>query len=147
MPGYKGLKSLLKTIVAWEKKLTDFYDVAEYALEKEISKVTVRILRDNHTSNVRILQDIRVEDFGKDEWIQYVPDYNVRDLLPIDKITRDSTPHEIIYSILEYEEKIMGLYSRIAEKTVKTEERELFDSLVVFKNAQIVRIKQLLEFL
>ena len=147
MVSYKDLKSLFEMTLEWEKQLSDFYDVAEYALKKKETQLTIVLLKENHENNLKILREIDVESFGKDEWLKYVPDYSVKDLIPIGKITRKSNPDEIIDSILEYEERIKDFYSFVAQKIVSRDEKELFESLVSFKNAQIVRIKQLLEFL
>ena len=147
MIGYKDLRSLLNLIVEWEKKLADFYDVAEYALRKKESLITVKILKENHDNNMKVLESIDVEEFGNDEWIKYTPDFNVHDIMPIGKISRDASPDEIIHSILEFEEKVKEYYEKIADKIITSQEKDLFDSLVSFKNTQIVRIKQLLEFI
>ena len=38
MIAFKSLSEILKTMLRWENKLKDFFDVAEYALHNENSK-------------------------------------------------------------------------------------------------------------
>ncbi|MFC1541215.1 hypothetical protein ACFL50_02060 [Candidatus Latescibacterota bacterium] len=57
------------------KQLTDFYDVAEIALKDEESIKMLAFIRGNHDKIMQILRDTHIEDYGKDEWIKYVPDY------------------------------------------------------------------------
>ena len=145
MVSFKDLKTLLEIIIDWENKLTDFYDVAEIALREKESKKILAFLRENHVTNLKIIKDINLEEYGKDEWIKYAPDYRVKDLIPIGKIKRDSSPKEIFKNILEYEEKIKAFYSSISEKIISREAKELFDSLVKLKNRQIFELRSFLE--
>ena len=75
-----------------------------------------------------------------------MPDYNIKDMLPIGKITRESSPSDIINKICECEERFKSFYSTISEKIITREEKELFESLVTFKSSQIIRIKQLKDY-
>ncbi len=145
MVSFKDLQTLLDIIIDWENKLTDFYDVAEIALREKESKKTLAFLRENHVNNLKIISDIHIEEYGKDEWIKYAPDYRVKDLIPIGKIKRDSSPKEIFKNILEYEEKIKAFYFSISEKIISRETKELFDSLVKLKDKQVFILKSFLE--
>ncbi len=145
MVSFKDLKTLLEIIIDWENKLTDFYDVAEIALREKESKKIIAYLRENHVNNLKIIRDINLEEYGKDEWVKYAPDYRVKDLIPIGKIKRDSSPKEIFKNILEYEEKIKAFYSSISEKIISRETKELFDSLVKLKDKQVFILKSFLE--
>ncbi len=67
------------------------------------------------------------------------PDFNVKYLLPIEKIKKESTSKEIIKYVLEFEEKIKGFYSSISEIIITRNQKELFNSLAIFKERQIFR--------
>ena len=137
----------MKDIIAMEIGLKDFYDVAELAMKDNKSKDTIRLLRSKHSDNLRIIKDIDIEEYGKDEWIQYVPEYNVKLVIPIGKIRRDSPPSGICKHILEYEEKIKGFYSSISNTIIERDEKDLFDSLATFKDKQILEIKKLVDYI
>lgn len=143
---FQDLNSLLEIIIKWENKLKDFYDVAEIALKSKESKNVIVVLRENHVNNLQIIKDIHVEDYGKNEIIRNVPDYHDKELIPIGKIKRYSTPKDIVKYILEYEEKLREFYASISENIITRNQKELFDSLVIFKGRQIFEIKQLMEF-
>ncbi len=144
---FQDLKSLLKIIIRWENKLKDFYDVAEIALRSKESKNVIVLLRKNHVNNLQIIQDTHLKDYGKNEIIRNVPDYHDRELIPIGKIKRDSSPKDIVKYILEYEEKLREFYAKISENIITRNQKDLFDSLVTFKKRQIFEIKQFIEFL
>lgn len=147
MGSYKDLKSIMKDINAMEIGLKDFYDVAELAMKDNKSKDTIRLLRSKHTDNLKIINEIDIDEYGEDEWIKYVPEFNVKLVLPIGKIRRDSPPSEICKYILEYEEKIKGFYSSVSKKIIERDEKDLFDSLATFKDKQIWEIKQLVDYI
>ena len=144
---FQYLNSLLETIINWENQLKDFYDVAEIALRSKESKNVIVILRENHVNNLQIIKGIHVEDFGKNEIIKYAPDYHDKELIPIGKIKRDSTPKDIYKNILEYESKLREFYAKISENIITRNQKELFNSFVMFKERQIFEIKQFMEFL
>ena len=144
MIAFKELKDILKTSVVWEQKLNDFYDVAEFALKSEESKKIISLLRGNLVEKLEILDKINPEKFGQTEWIQFAPDYKVEDLIPIQKINRDSSPREIIEQILQSETQLQSFYASIQGNLIIRSQKELFDSLVTFKDNQISEIKNLL---
>jgi hypothetical protein len=90
MIAFKSLSEILKTTLSWENKLKDFYDVAEYALQNEKSKKTVRTLRERHVNKVEILRGVDPSSYGKTEWVRYAPSYKEADLIPVGKIRRNS---------------------------------------------------------
>ena len=144
MIAFQELKAVLKTSVVWEKKLKDFYDVAEYAVKSEDSKKVITLLRGNLVEKLEILDDIKLDKYGKTEWIQFAPDFKDEDFIPTQRISRDSTPREIINQILECEKQLKSFYASIHSNLIIRSQKELFESLVTFKDNQISEIKNLL---
>lgn len=103
MIAFKSLSEILKTMLGWENKLKDFYDVAEYALQNEKSKKAVQTLRERHENKLVILRGVDPSNHGKTEWVRYAPSYKEEDLIPIGKIHRDAEPEEIFEHLLDYE--------------------------------------------
>ncbi|MBN1294501.1 MAG: hypothetical protein JXB48_21870 [Candidatus Latescibacteria bacterium] len=145
METYHNMKQLLRIVIGWENQLTNFYNRAEKALESEKSKEIVALLKQNHVNNMQYVEEIRVENYGKDEWIQYTPDCNIRNLIPTDKIKCESKPIEIIKCILNYELKIEAFYSSVADLILSREMKELFESLAAYKGRQAIEIKRLID--
>jgi len=131
--------------IKWEKKLKDFYDVAEFALRNDESKRVVALLRENLVTRLEIIKNINLNDYGKNEWVQYAPDYKDDELIPIKTITRDADPKDIFTQILEYEKKLQSFYEAIAKKLVVAKQKELFESLALFKDEQIFEINKFLD--
>ena len=145
MSAYQDLKKCFEMIIHLENCLKDFYDVAEIALRNKESKVLIELLRKKHVDNLQILKNIHVEDYGNIEWVKYSPECNVKNLIPIGKIKRESPPGEIIEHILECEEKIKNFYNEISNKVISRDVKDLFDSLTIFKERQIIEIKKFME--
>ena len=143
MIAFKSLSEILQTMIGWEDKLKDFYDVAEYALENEESKKTVETLRERHQKKLAILRDVDPSSHGKTEWVRYAPSYREDDLIPVDRIRRDAQPDEIFEHLLDYEGKLRSIYSSIATNLISRSQKELFESLVLFKEEQIEEIRHL----
>ena len=143
MIAFKSLSEILKTMLGWENKLKDFYDVAEYALQNENSKKAVRTLRERHANKLEILQRVDPASHGKTEWVRYAPSYKEEELIPIGKINRDSQPEEIFEHLLDYEDKLKIVYASIANSLITRSQKELFESLVLFKEEQIEEIRHL----
>jgi len=142
---YHDLKELLEILITWEHKLTDFYDAAETGMKDTSCSGILEILRKNHEKNLLIMSDIHIEDYGKDKWIQWAPDYDFKHLLQLDVQANSCAIGDIIDSIMEFEEKMKSFYGSIAEKITTREEKELFESLVTFKGLQIYEIKRITE--
>jgi hypothetical protein len=143
MIAFKSLSEILKTMLGWENKLKDFYDVAEYALQNEKSKKAVQTLRERHENKLEILQRVDPASHGKTEWVRYAPSYKEEELIPIGKIHRDAEPEEIFEHLLDYEEKLKNVYASIATSLITRSQKELFESLVLFKEEQIEEIRHL----
>ena len=143
MIAFKSLSEILQTMIGWEQKLKDFYDVAEYALQNEQSKKTVRTLRERHEEKLEILRNVDPSSHGKTEWVRYAPSYREEDLIPVGRIRRDAQPDEIYEHLLDYEGKLKSVYSSIATNLISRSQRELFESLVLFKEEQIEEIRHL----
>jgi hypothetical protein len=142
---FKNLSEILEMTVKWEKKLKDFYDVAEFALRNKESKRLVQLLRDNLLHRLRVLENINVNDYGKTEWIQYAPDFKDDELIPIKTISRDADPMDIFNKILAYEKKLKGFYETISHKLVVARQKDLFESLIQFKEEQIFEINKFID--
>jgi len=142
---YRDLQEILNLTVAWEKELKDLYDVAEVALRDERSRKAVALLRDRLVRNLKVLEAVDVEKYGKTEWVRYSLDFRTEELIPKTRLRKDSTPREIFERILECEEKLKDFYSTIRDLLVSREQGELFDSLVAFRVAQIIEIKSSME--
>ena len=143
MIAFKNLSEILKTMLGWETKLKDFYDVAEYALQNEESKKTVQTLRERHGNKLEILKGVDLSSHGETEWVRYAPSYKESELIPVGKIRRDSEPEEIFEHLLDYETKLKSIYSSIANNLISRTQKELFESLVQFKEEQIDEIRHL----
>ncbi|HEB11672.1 MAG TPA: hypothetical protein ENI06_10720 [Spirochaetales bacterium] len=144
MIAYKELQDVLKITVGWEKKLNDLYDVAEIGLRNKESRKIIAFLKEKQIRNLEILKNININDYGRTEWVRYASDYREEDLIPSRNITKDSPPEEIFSHIVEYEEKLKEFYSSIVSLLVTEEQKELFSSLVTFKESQISEIKNLM---
>lgn len=145
MISFKDLKDILSITIKWEGKLKDFYDVAEFALSNEESKKAVSGLRSNLLKNLDVLKNIDLKNYGKTEWVRYASDYKDDELIPIRKVSRDSTPEEIFSQILEYQAKLKEFYSMIVSKLISVKQKELFESLAAFKDEQIFETKRFME--
>ena len=143
MIAFKNLSEILRTMLGWENKLKDFYDVAEYALQNEKSKKAVQILRERHVNKVEILRGVDPASRGRTEWVRYAPSYKEEDLIPVGKIRRDAEPGEIFEHLLDFESKLKSIYSSIANNLISRTQKELFESLVLFQEEQIEEIRHL----
>lgn len=144
MIAFKDLSEILKITIRWENRLKDFYDVAEFAMKSEESKNVIRLLRDHLVEKLRILSGIDLASYGRTEWVRYVPDYREDELIPVHKIHRQATPREIFTHLLDYEEKLKGIYAGIAAVLVNRAQKELFESLARFKEEQAEEVRRLM---
>jgi hypothetical protein len=142
---FTNLKEIMDLTIKWEKKLKDFYDVAEFALRNDESKRVVVILRKNLVDRLEITKNINLNDYGKTQWIQYAPDYKDDELIPIKTISRDADPKDIFNQILDYEKKLKSFYETIANKLVVAKQKDLFESLSLFKDEQIFEINKFID--
>lgn len=144
MIAFKDVKELLQKTIEWEKDLKDFYDIAELGLKEENQKKLIQALKENHLKHLQVVEKINPDDFGPTKWIRYAGDFKKEDLIPAKKIKKDSTPQEILNHILDYENKLKHFYMRIHENIITSKQKELFESLIKFKDEQIYEIKNLL---
>ncbi len=145
MIAFKDLKDILKITLKWERKLKDFYDVAEIALSNEESRHAVALLRSKLLEKLEILEGIDLNNYGKTEWVRYAPDYKSDELIPVGIIQRNSTPEEIFSHLLGYDQKLKGIYASISANLISRTQKELFESLADFKNEQIEEITGIME--
>ncbi len=145
MLSFKNLFEVLKKSIEWEENLYGLYEVAEIGLKNEESKSVVSMLLEKQKVKIDILKGIDPDNFGLNKWMRYAPDYKDDELIPKKEIKSDSTPNEILKLIFEYEDKIKNFYSSVSD-TLNTEKpKELFESLVTFKEAQINSLKSIIK--
>jgi len=143
MIAFKDIREVLRITLEWENSLKDFYDVAEFALKSEAAKKAVRLLREKLMEKLAILEGVKFA--GKTEWIRFALDYKLEDLIPKGKIHRTASAREIFEHLVDYEEKLANVYSRIAETLISRDQKELFASLARFKEEQVAEVKRLAE--
>ena len=143
MIAFKNLKEILSITLQWERGLKDFYDVAEFALKSEASKKAVRLLRERLEEKLAVLRGVKAEDFGKAEWIRFTLDYKPEELAP--QISRSASAGEIFRHLQDFQQKLAGVYARIADTVVSRGQKELFESLARFKSEQASEVRRLQE--
>jgi len=144
MASYKDLKSLMLMAVKWEQRLTEFYEQAENAVTFDGSIEILAMLKKNHDSVLKIVSDIKIEDYGSDEWIKSSPEIDVERILTLTEVDFRPCGPEITSHILEFEENVRDFYRTIADKIVSISEKELFQSLVALKEKQLFEMNRLL---
>lgn len=140
MASYQSLQDLLNRALKWEKELLSFYDVAKIGLGDEKSKNLVTRLEAQQGRNLEILRDIDVEKYGPNEWVRFSIEYHDEQLIPKKSVKRDSKPEEIVTAILDYENKLKKYYETIHNSVVSDSQKELFASLVQFRDRQIEQL-------
>jgi len=145
MISFSDLKGVLAATVRWEQKLKDFYDVAEFAMKSRESKEAVVRLRENHMERLSVLENVDVARFGSSEWIRFAPAYDDEDIVPVHGISRDSTPSQVVDRIVSCEKNLRDFYAAVATHLISRDQKDLFASLVTFKDNQIAQIEQLLD--
>jgi len=140
MIAFRNVAEILAKSLDWERKLKDLYDVAEIALRNEESRKTVAVLRDSLQKKLEVLRGVKPEAHGNAEWVRYAGDFNEEDLISKQSITRDSSPDEIMAHIVTYQKHLQDFYSRIAEALVSRNQKDLFESLALFKAEQIEEV-------
>ena len=145
MIAFKSLEDVLKITLRWERKLKDFYDVAEIALQREESKKIIALLRSKLTEKLAVLEQVRPEQYGKTAWIRYLADYDESELIGIDAIKRSASPQELFDHLISYERRLRDFYSGVAEKLTNQAQKELFESLARFKSEQIDELTRLMK--
>jgi len=145
MAVFRDLKKLLEMAVVWEERLTDFYDAVERTSRAKELCQNIVLLKKRHVENLDIVRCIDIEAYGKDEWIQNVPEIDVENLLCLSSVTEDMSMREIFARVLKFERRMKEFYGFVADKVIDIDEKELFESLVQFKDWQIIEIRRNLE--
>jgi hypothetical protein len=145
MIAFKDLNEILKITLEWERKLKDFYDVAEVALKSPESRSVVVLLRQKLEEKLAHLRAVDLAAFGRTEWVRYAPSYREEELIPIGRIGRHSPPQELFSHLLDYQRKLKNIYAAIAGSLVNRSQKELFESLALFKDEQIAETGRLAE--
>ena len=143
---FTNLKDIFKTIIKWEKKLNKLFEVAEFGIKNKDSHKIITYLKKMQINNLEIIENVNIKNFGPNEWIQFLPTHKDKDLIPKKDINRRSTPGEIINQILEYDKKMKEFYLSIFNNVKNKNQKDLFDSLVKFKDWQISEIYYLKEY-
>lgn len=143
MLAYKALKEILDRTIGWERELGDLLEVAGFGLTNKRSRDVVNVLVAHQSDILEVLVGIDLAAFGPAEWIQFFGDLKREELIPKRKIHKDTPADEIVSYIMEYEEALRDFYGRVADRVTMDSQKDLFQSLVTLKNAQIERISSL----
>ena len=141
MLAFRNLEDIVGKAIGWETALKGFYEVAEVAMRNPESKKLVVVLGEKLAERLRILKELDVKKFGSVEWVRFVSVYRDDEIVPKTAITRDSTPEEIFGVMLGVDEKLQRFYAELAGNLVSRSQKELFQSLALFKSEQIESIK------
>lgn len=141
MTRYQDLKELLIHMIEKEDDLTHYYDVAGRVVSDHKCQTILEMLRDNHLKNLEFIREINVGDFGADEWVKCAPEIELNGLLPEGELTFDTSVDEISKHILNFEIELRDFYAKITREIISRDVRDLFESLVKFKERQIFEIK------
>ncbi len=144
MTRFQDLKELLAHVIEKEGDLTRYYDIADSIVTNHKCRAILEMLRDNHERNLQVIREIDVRDFGGDEWTRCIPDIDLKYLLPDGELTPDSSVEEISRHILDFETGMRDFYAAVSKEIISSEGRDLFESLVRFKERQIFEIKSCL---
>lgn len=144
MASYMDCTQIITLAVRIEKKLKDFYDVAEIAMQSPDSKAAIVAIKAKLVEKLSVLEGIQPEKFGKPEWLKFVPSLREQDVIPKGRITRVSPPDEIFAQMLASEEKLRDYYRQVSTYVTARALKDLFDSLTAFKTEQIEGIKRLM---
>lgn len=142
MIAFKSLSEVLEKTTSWERKLLDFYDVAEVAMKRSESKRAISLLREKLAEKLEVLAKVRPNQYGTDAWIRYLGDYEEADLLAVASITRDSSPSEILAHLERYESMLGSFYRDVASRITARNQKELFESLALFKSEQVEELRR-----
>ena len=143
MIAFQELKKIFERTIGWEHELKDLLDVASLGVKNARSKSIIESLVERQNVILEILEGIRMEDFGPISWVRFSADVRADDLVPKKKISRNSTPEEILANVREYESKLKVFYARVGDAISSEQQRELFESLSRLKEDQMNRIDSL----
>ena len=143
MIAFKDASEIIRFALRLEHKLKDFYDVAEVALRSVESRRMVAVLRERLEEKLAALTAVDLRRFGRGEFMKVVPALSEDEIVPRQAIGRDASPAQIVDGMLASEERLRRFYAEIAERLVAREQKDLFNSLVAFKDAQLADLRQL----
>ena len=106
MLAYKELQDILASTLQWEQAMLELYQVAELGVKNEDAAKTITYLMENHTAQMEVLKNIKIENYGPTEWVKFSADLHEDDIIPKKTIKRDSTSQEICSAILDYEKNL-----------------------------------------
>jgi hypothetical protein len=144
MANYKDLAEIVRMAVRIEKKMKDFYDVAEYAVHSPESKAAIAVIKSKLAEKLAILETVSPEKYGTLEWLKFAPPLEEKDVVPKNRITRASSPMDIFMQVLASEEKLKEYYTKVSAQVTARSQKELFDSLASFKNEQVEEVRRLM---
>ncbi len=144
MSSFKDLGEIVRIAVKIEKKLSDFYDVAGFAVQSADSKGAIAVIKARLADQLSILESVSPAKYGTLEWLKFPPPLEEQTVIPKNKITRTSSPGEIFSQLMLSEEMLRDFYSKVASQVVSASQKDLFESLVVFKNNQLDGVKRLM---
>ena len=145
MRAFQDLNDILEEVIEQEEKFTGFFNAALEIVQDEHCRQMLTLLRENHVMNLQILREIKVKDYGNDEWLRNIPSCTIAEIDQVKEISDESSMDDISRIILHFEQKMKDFYSCLAEEIVTLNEKELFESLVRFKEKQIYDIQRCLE--
>lgn len=143
MIAYRDVGELVALALRLERKLKDFYDVAEIAVKNAESRRLIAALRERLEEKLAVLSAVDPSKFGRGEFLKYAPELREEDVVPVGSINRASAPSAIVSRIIASEERLRTFYAEVAGKLVARDQKELFAALVSFKEDQIADIKRL----
>lgn len=138
---FYNLEEILRLVIAWEEELYSFYDMMEEYLKDERSRQTADLLQKKQVKAIEMLRSINLKEYAHAEYVKNIPDYLSEDVMPHFEIAADSSPREVMETILSYEEKLEVFYTHLRDVLTFAKSRDLFDMLIQFKMGQIKEIK------
>jgi hypothetical protein len=141
MLAYRNVGDIAAKAIEWETALKGFYEVAEVALRNPGSRKLVGMLREELLERLRVLKELDVKKFGGVEWVKFPPAMAEDEIVPKVTITRNSPPEEVFGVIVGVDERLERFYTGLASNLVSRAQKELFQSLALFKAEQIESIK------
>lgn len=142
---FSNLGDILKLIIEWESRLSDYYKHLRKALKNERAKAIVELLAQQQEEALSILGKIDISEYKHAEFIKNTPDYHNEVVIPQLDVRADISPAEILERTLGFEEKLEEYYSHLRRLLVYKKSLDLLDMLSKFKLAQIKRIKSFMD--
>ncbi len=142
---YQSLKEIIRNIQDLEKDFRRFLDGAEKNLENERSLTALRTLRERLAGEPSAIERINPDELGSTEFVKNVPVVSSRAVLPDCEVRPGASPEEVFTRILEREERLKELYTRLRDVVVYSKSREICDMIVQEKMKRIKEIKGFLD--